>query len=146
MVRDFVPTPVSDGGGQCPADGGSSSCTGELKLVEVAEVVGSGGSAHTQAGASRNQYINLPADPAHPEFGRSVKLKAKVGPASGSPPLNGKTIYFYFKPDGGNRAGLTGNLKAGFNSAGGPTTATSMTDATGWTGCCDTLPFSIWRR
>ena len=135
MVRDFAPSSVSDGGGACAADGGGSSCsTAELKLVEVAEVVGSGGSAHTQAGASRNQSINVPAVPAHPELGRSVKLKAKVGPASGSPPLSGKTIYFYFKPDGGNRSGLTGPLKAGFNSAGGAATATSPSDATGWTG------------
>ena len=135
MVRDFTPSSVSEGGGACAADGGSSSCsTGELKLVEVAEVVGTGGSAHTQAGTSRKQYINFNLDPAHPEFGRSVKLKARVAVASGNPPLNGKTIYFYFKPDPGNRTGLTGNLKEGFNTAGGAATATSPSDSTGWTG------------
>jgi hypothetical protein len=140
MVRDFVPSSVSDGGGASPADGGLSSCTGERKLVEVSEVVGAGASAHAQAGASRNQYINLDSDPAHPEFGRRVQLKARVAPASGSPPLSGKTIYFYFKPDPGNRSGLTGNLKAGFNSAGGADNASKSTDATGWTGTVDFYP------
>lgn len=138
MVRDFAPSNVSDNGGDCPADGGGSSCpTGELKLVEVDEVVGSGGSEHTQAGSSRNQYINMPQDAAHPEFGRRIRLKAKVGPKSGSPALSGKTIYFYFKPDGSNRSGLTGTLKPGFNSAGGAEHASKTTDATGWTGAVE---------
>ncbi len=141
MVRDFVPSAVENGGGACPADGGGSSCpTGELKLVEVAEVVGASGSEHTQAGSSRNQYINLPQDGAHPEFGRRIRLKAKVAPSSGSPPLSGKTIYFYFKPDSGNRSGLTGSLKPGFNSAGGSENANKVTDGTGWTAAVDFYP------
>jgi len=118
----------------CSAAGGSPPCPGELKLVEVAEVVGLGAFSHTQAGASRNQYINLPPDSNHPEVGRLLRLQARVAPVSGSPPLSGKTIYFYFKPDPGNRSGLTGSLTAGFNSAGGAATTTSSTNAQGWTG------------
>jgi len=67
-----------------------------------------------------------------------IRLKARVEWASGdrSRPLAGKNVYWYAQAGGTNQAGLTGGLRAGFDTAGSaimqrplPTT----TDAQGWT-------------
>jgi hypothetical protein len=118
----------------CPA-------AGQIRLAELVEVVEHGGTQTQRPVAGRNQFINLDdrVDPgtAHPEYGRLIRLKARVEWASGDPSrsLAGQNVYWYAQAGGSNKAGLTGTLKEGFSSAGSgllrhPTT----TDAQGWTG------------
>src|SRR5579862_5464754 len=80
----------------------------KIHLVQVVEVVSE--KAGTAAPAdkdraivSRDQYINMPAEPNKPELGRKIRFRAQVQWVSGSTQsLAGKTVYWYFTPDGGN--------------------------------------------
>src|SRR5207248_1222958 len=54
----------------------------EITLSELKEIVKSGGSETPQAPAARRQYINLDdqvdAGNPHPEYGRVIRVKAKI--------------------------------------------------------------------
>jgi hypothetical protein len=107
-----------------------------IRLVEVKEVVQQAdGSEVNRATASRNQYINLDATPGHPEYGRRIRFRARVQWVSGSTrSLSGQTVYWYHTPGGSNRNGLSGALRAGFDSEGsGSLRTTSTIDSAGWT-------------
>lgn len=142
MSKNSQPSPPSSApDAAAPCDGAVQPCplADKIKLVELVEVVEHGGKQTTQAATGRKQYINLDntidTDAPHPEYGRCIRLKARVewqgGDASRS--LAGKTVYWSNTPDGGNKAGLTGTETEGFGSAGGGKTTTSSTDAAGWT-------------
>jgi len=134
---------------ECTRTFGGSSATGaaercpledRIVLVEIVEVVTHSGTTTTRAVATREQYINLDdrvdAANAHPEFGRKIRLKARVQWESGSTtrPLAGYNVYWYSTPGGSNKTGLTGNERDGFDSAGSATRRKSTTtDAQGWT-------------
>ena len=113
----------------------------KIRLAEVAEVVAaSDGSDNNESVATRKQYINVPAGKGHPEFGRSIRLRARVEWASGaSNSLSGQNIYWYFTPDAGNRSGLPTSLQAGFNTA-GKAQLPSTTGADGWTSIVQFIP------
>ena len=59
------------------------TCALDIELVELVEVVQFGGRQTIQRTANRNQYINLDDNvdksKAHPEFGRCILLRARVG-------------------------------------------------------------------
>ncbi len=110
----------------------------KIKIVELVEVVVHAGKETTQAAGGRKQYINLDAssDPGtpHPEFGRIIRLKARVEWATANvKSLSGQTVYWYSEPGGSNCAKLTGGVKEGFGSGGGAKTSTASTDEKGWT-------------
>ncbi len=127
------PSVAASGGGTAPS--ATAPCD-HIRLVEVVEAVRQAdGSFVNRPAGSRNQFINVDADPAHPEFGRCVRMRARVTWASGSTrPLSGQTVYWYFNPGGSNRAGLPADLRASFDSEGGGTLrTTATTHASGWT-------------
>lgn len=122
--------------------GSTQTCPEEqqLELVEIKEYVEHNGASELRAVAGRRQYINLDdqvdTTAAHPEYGRRIRLKAKVRWKSGdqSRSLDGQLVYWYDARDAGNRAGLTGNQQPGFNSEGSNSTRKTMrTNAEGWT-------------
>jgi len=135
---------LTDSGGMSERPVGSASepcpLTQEVRVVELVEVVEHRGRTTTQAPAPRNQYINLDdqvdtANP-HPEYGRCIRLKARVEWVAGDPnrPLNGHTVYWYATAGGGNKSGLTGSELPGFDAAGTNTLRkTTTTDRNGWT-------------
>ena len=114
----------------------------KIKLVELVEVVIHKGKQTTQPVKGRKQYINLddkfdPNKP-HPEYGRCIRLKARVEWVSGdkSRSLAGEKVYWYSKADSNNRdrAKLKGEQKDGFGSPGSTKTKdASTTDKKGWT-------------
>jgi hypothetical protein len=112
---------------------------GQFKVVELVEVVTHKGAETSQPSTARHQYINLDSsvtpDAPHPEYGRAIKFKARVEWISGdkSKPLSGKSVHWYSKPGGGNKAGLAGQDKEGFVSAGGDASQSVTTTADGWT-------------
>ena len=91
-------------------------------VVEVVEVTKHKGSKSTQPVQNRKQYINLDEkagpDKAHPEYSRSVKLKARLSWVSGdkSASLSGKKVYWYSKGDAKNKSDLKGDEKEGFKA------------------------------
>jgi hypothetical protein len=113
----------------------------KIRLVEVAEVVtAADGTDNNESVATRDQYINMPAENAHPDLGRSVRLRARVEWTSGAKKsLAGQNVYWYFTPDGGNRNGLPASLQAGFEQS-GKARFTSTTGADGWTDIVHFIP------
>jgi hypothetical protein len=107
----------------------------EYTLVQIVEVVKVGSADKDQPAVGRRQYVNLDenTDPSnsHPEYGRFIRLKARVMCTNGSSPA-GQSVYWSYVA-GNNRNGLSTTEKEGFNSAGGPATTTATTDDTGWT-------------
>ncbi len=147
MVRDFVPSSVNDGGGECPADGSSPSCNNDqTKLVEVAEVVTVNGlPTRRPVVTSRKQYINLDekvdTSQPHPEYGRKITLQARIEWVSGdkSRSLAGKKVYWRIDAPSSNKSGLTGKEREGFDSEGSWTLKKAAnTGANGW---CDAVEF-----
>jgi hypothetical protein len=130
-------SPSTTGGGGTP---GSTTECDRIRLVQVVEAVPlPDGSYDHQAPPSRVQYINMDWAPDHLDFGRRVRLRARVAWASGSTrSLSGQTVYWYFVPGGSNRAGLPAGLRASFDSEGGGLLRTTSTaDASGWTEAVD---------
>jgi hypothetical protein len=127
------------GDGSTPVDCTTTTCPlqDDVVLVELVEVYADSGTDKTQAPTGRDQYINLDekVENAHPEYGRFIRLKARLEWKSGDKTrsLAGKNVFWYRKADGGNKAGLTGTEKEGFSSAGGAEKAATSTDAKGWT-------------
>jgi hypothetical protein len=116
----------------------------KIHVVEIAEVITFGGTTTRRAVAGRKQYVNLDdqvdTTQAHPEYGRSIKLQARVEWQGGSKfPLTDQTVYWYSKPGGSNKAGLTDQQKESFDSAGSKLVrkSTTNTDAQGWTPAVD---------
>jgi hypothetical protein len=113
--------------------------TDKLKLVELVEVVVHKGTETNRAPSGRKQYINLDdnvdPDKPHPEYGRVIRLRARVEWESGdkSKSCAGHTVYWYLTPGAKNRAGLTGTEKEGLGGAGAVTKTPSTSDAKGWT-------------
>ena len=149
MVRDFVPSDVDDGGGNCPADGGSPACENDkFKLVEVAEsVTVSGSPSRRPVTSSRTQYINLDdkvdTSTPHPEYGRKINLQARLEWVAGdkSRSLAGKKVYWRIEAKSGNKTGLTGNEREGFDSAGSWTLKKeAKTGADGWSDVVEFYP------
>jgi hypothetical protein len=141
MSAEKKPTaPVAKAGGT-PAACTTEKCPLEdqIVLVELVEVFLEAGKEKTQPPNGRDQFINLdekvePAT-AHPEYGRSIQLKARVEWKAGDKnrSLTGKNVYWYIVPDAANRTGLTGAEKEGFAAAGGSAKNASTTDDKGWT-------------
>src|SRR5262245_4365245 len=117
--------------------GGTTQPCPKVRMAELVEVTDQAGGGQTTAPAQGRdrQFVNLDPAPGHPEFGRVIKLKARLQWASGNPKrsLAGQKIYWYYKPWPTNRAGLTGQLPEGFDSPGGPKQKTTPVDAQGWT-------------
>ncbi|PZN69909.1 MAG: hypothetical protein DM484_28985 [Candidatus Methylumidiphilus alinenensis] len=143
MTRKKDPTsPNSVSGGSTPINSPTTTCplADKIKIVELVEVVAFNGSESTQPANGRKQYINLDntvqTDAPHPEYGRSIRLKARVEWVSDnkSKSLSGQTVYWYSTSGGGNKTGLTGGEQEGFGSAGGGKQTTCSTDDKGWTG------------
>lgn len=135
-------SPSSPSGGGAGAPGGTTECD-RIRLVEVVEAILQGdGSIQHRGATSRAQYINLDPDPAHPEYGRRIRLRARVAWASGSNrSLAGQTVYWYFTAADGNRTGLPAQLGASFESEGGGRLRTTSTaDASGWTNLVSFFP------
>lgn len=111
----------------------------EIRLVELVEVVTHKGVKTNRACAARKQYINLDdtvdSATAHPEFGRVLRFKARIEWVSGdqSKSLSGTKVFWYITPDGGNKAGLTGNEREGWGGTNGTLKTSSGCDAKGWT-------------
>jgi len=132
--------PSSSGGSNPPS--ATTPCD-TIRLVEVVEaVLQTDGSFVNRAVRSRHQFINLDYAPAHPEYGRCIRFKARVAWTSGSTrSLSGRTVYWYFNSQPGNRAGLPASLRASFDTEGGnPLRTTSTADATGWTDEVEFVP------
>lgn len=108
----------------------------QVRLVRIAEVITPGGAQQVRDPVQRNQYINLPANNSHPEFGRIIKLRAKVEWRSGNRArsLAGKRVYWYIRPQSGNRApaDLVATMRAGLERS-GVTQRETRTNADGWT-------------
>ncbi|HUT32405.1 MAG TPA: hypothetical protein VNE39_02905 [Planctomycetota bacterium] len=113
-----------------------------VRLVEIVEVVTQGGRETTRPVAAREQFINLDAQvnptESHPDYGREIRLKARVMWAAGDltrRPIATKNIYWYATAAAGNRAGLTGNELPAIGGSSSPLRASSptATDAEGWT-------------
>ncbi len=118
-----------------------SPLTRQVRVVELVEVVRHGRRTTTRTPAPRDQFINLDqrvdrSNP-HPEYGRCIRLKARVEWVAGDPnrPLNGHRVYWYATAGSGNKTGLTGNELAGFGSAGSGIMRArpTVTDRNGWT-------------
>jgi len=134
------PSSLASGGRSAPS--GSAECD-RIRLVEVVEAVRqAGGSYVNRPASSRNQFINMDADPAHPEFGRCIRFRARVAWVSGSTrSVSGQTVYWYFNPGGSNGTGLPANLRASFDTEGGGALRTTSTaDASGWTDVVEFFP------
>jgi hypothetical protein len=111
-----------------------------IRLVELLEVVDFNHRQTRQAVAGRHQFINLDGDvdtsTAHPEYGRLIRLQARVEWVSGdrSRPLSGQNVYWYARAAAGNQNGLTTSNSDSFDSVGGDIERKSTTtDASGWT-------------
>jgi len=109
-------------------------------VVEVVEVIKHKGNKSTQPVQDRKQYINIDSkfasQKAHPEYGRSVMLKARLSWISGdkSASLSGKKVYWYSKGDAKNKAGLKGDEKEGFETwFSRPATKETKVNKDGWT-------------
>lgn len=132
----------ASGGANCPVDGGSPSCHDtQVKLVQVVEVVMvSGSPTRRPVVTSRKQYINLDdqvdISAPHPEYGRKIRLQARIEWVSGdkSRSLAGHQVYWKGVAAASNRSGLTGKERPGFDSAGSAALQkTTNTGADGWT-------------
>lgn len=131
---------TTGGGGGSP--GGTTECD-RIRLVEVVEaILRPDGSFDHRPVSTRNQYINLDYAPDHPEWGRRIRLRARVAWVSGANrSLAGQTVYWYFNAGGGNRAGLPASQRASFESEGGDRARTTSTaDASGWTNVASFCP------
>lgn len=143
--QDLWPDLQPRGAGTGPGAAAAAPAPDTVVLAEVAEVVkASDGSDNNEAPATRKQFVNMPNSGkdanGHPEFGRSIRLKARLKWNSGaSKPLNGQKVYWYFTPDGGNRASLPAKLQAGFENA-GTAQFTSTAGADGWTPIVHFIP------
>jgi hypothetical protein len=118
-----------------PVGATKKTCT-QLRVAELVEVVKKGGADTNQPPHGRIQYVNLDPDNAHPEFGRTIKLKARLQWVSGDPKrsLAGKTVYWYFRKHKHNRKKLPAKMQAGFKNVNAPSkTDKSTTAADGWT-------------
>jgi hypothetical protein len=145
------PCPPIPGGSTPP--GGTAQCD-HIRVVEVCEVFEQAeGTTVRGPGESRNQFINLDPQNGHKEMGRRLRFIARVQWASGSTAsLAGQTVYWYAVAGGGNRAGLTGALRAGFNSSGsGVMRTTTSVKSDGWTNTVEFYPsqyggdtFEVW--
>lgn len=140
---DKTPSPSKTADAKTPVDKVAKACPlqdGTIKLVALREVYKHQGKWKERDVDARRQFINLDdqvdAANAHPEYGRAVRLKAKVAwmSAAKSGSLSGKTVYWHAQGDKANNATLSKAQKAGFDSAGSGTTKTSATtDKDGWT-------------
>lgn len=164
-----------------PTTSSSEPCpeTQRVRLVELVEVVTHSGTTTTRAPVSRDQFINLDdrvdAATAHPDYGRRIRLKARVEWVAGdrNRPLTGKTVYWYATAGGSNKAGLLGNERGGFTTVGsaamrfssntgedgwtpvvsfylsrygGDEFTISATDNSSYTGGRDAGPLTVWRK
>ncbi len=125
-----------------PASGTCQPCplTEEIRVVEIHEVIVQGSSRTRRPAASRHQFVNLDnnvdSGTSHPEFGRCIKLQARIEWVSGdrARSLQGKTVYWYIRSGSGNKSGLSSNDQENFNSVGsGVKRRTTTTDRQGWT-------------
>jgi hypothetical protein len=133
-VRKVRDEPI---GGQIKA----CSLLSDVEVAELVEVVTHAGAEQKQAVKARKQYVNLDAemdpDQPHPEFGRRIRLKARIkwkaGDASRS--LAGKLVFWSAKALAKWRSSDMAESDAeGFGSAGsGLYIWASPTDAAGWT-------------
>ena len=124
--------------------GGGSAvqpCPGldKFKIVELVEVFTHQGKEQTRSWQARKQYIHcdgrLEPDTAHPDYGRCIRLKARVEWIAGSKSmlLNGRPVSWSCQAGKTNIANLSGADKEGFGQRGGAATMTTPTDGKGWT-------------
>lgn len=104
-----------------------------FEVSDLVEVVAS----TPQKPKARKQYINVadaidPGTP-HPEYGRVIRLKAKIKRLAGSDPLDGRTVYWQIDPGKKNHQGLPASMQAGFAGPGLALSTTTTTDSEGWT-------------
>lgn len=119
----------------------AAPCTaGDLRLKEIVEVVSHNGSETNRIPAAREQYVNLDeqVDPGapHPEYGRVLRLRARVEGTTGEPgrSLAGQTLYWYVRAGSGNQANLDPASAACFDAPGsGILRKETVTDRGGWT-------------
>lgn len=138
-------------------------CPLQIRIVELIEVITHNGKEYSVQGPTKKprktpktikgnikrkdkekgaykQYINLDNEveesKAHPEYGRCVRLKARIEWVSKKKKdsLAGKKVYWSSEPAPGNKTGLTGNQKEVFKSDQVSILAGySETDDDGWT-------------
>jgi len=140
-------------------------CPLQIRIVELIEVITHNGTEYSVKGPAKKprkppktiqgnikrkdknkgaykQYINLDnkveKSKAHPEYGRCVRLKARIEwvDKNKKDSLAGKKVYWSSKAGRGNKAGLTGSEKENFYSSeitmlGSP--RYSESDKDGWT-------------
>lgn len=117
-----------------------SKTTEQHWVTHVMEVVPDGKGQKLQVARDRQQFVNLDAqvqkDYAHPEYGRAVKVRAKVvsyGDTGKTSPAN-CPVHFWAKPGAKNATGLSGSHGAGFDSTGsGTMKKTVQSGDDGWT-------------
>jgi hypothetical protein len=117
-----------------------SKTTDQHWVTHVMEVVSNGKGEKLEIARSRKQFVNLDAqvqkDHAHPEYGRAVKVRAKVvsyGDTGKTSPAN-CPVHFWAKAGAKNATGLSGAHGAGFDSAGsGTLQKTVQSGDDGWT-------------
>lgn len=110
----------------------------KFKIVELVEVVVHNGKETTRTLQERKQFIHsdpkLDPDKSHPDYGRSIKLKARVEWVSGSSSRQpiGRIIKWSYQCGPKNQKDLSGEDKEGFDCKGGSKTKETCTDAKGW--------------
>lgn len=150
MPKQEIQDSLNSSDSNSAAKGGGPSCPDdEYTLVEVAEVLDFKGSQKVlPVTNSRKQYINLDEDvdptTAHPEYGRRIRLKARidwVSKAKSGSSLAGKNVYWACNAPGTNKSGLTGKELEGFDAFGSGTKhKQTQTAADGWTPIVDFYP------
>lgn len=133
--------------------GASEGCAtaDQVRLVEVVEVVAHKNKKKRQpVVAQRRQYVNLDekvhTGAPHPEYGRVVRLQARVEWVSGdrSRSLAGQPVYWYSEAMPDNKSGLKEEEGESFNAGTecrkGSKCKETSTDDDGWT---DEVEFSL---
>ncbi len=149
-----APLPSTTPDSKMNKDGTTSKCKimeQFVNLVELVEVYKHNGkwTQNNKPGA-RKQFINLDekvdAANKHPEFGRTIWLKARLQWVSGDKTrsLAGKNIYWYSKAAKTNNKKLLKDQTAGFNTgrdfSTGEEKKSTTTNKDGWT---DPVPFNM---
>lgn len=117
-----------------------------IRLVQLIECYKHGGNWKERNVDSRKQFINLDDQVQkaqfHPEYGRTIWLKARIRWVSGKKDsLQGKQVYWYSVASNTNKKGLQKAQQESFASAGGGTAKKPYpTDKDGWT---DRIPFYL---
>jgi len=141
----------------CPRDRSSiQPCIekDKYKIVELVEVIRHKGKETTRPWQARRQYIHCdpkldPGNP-HPDYGRCIRLKARVEWISGNicRQPDGRIIKWSYKSGAKNRPNLSGGDKEGFDKKSGSTTKETVTDVQGWTPVLEFFlsdPVDNWR-